>query len=81
MIHRSERFMELVLKMREYNLEPKKVQFIYSKSGKNSDLFLIEGIKNGKIGLKVLPPLVVYNDDGSYTNDVRYMFSNKGDGD
>lgn len=75
MVHRSDRFIEIITKMKKYNLEPKKVQFIYAKSGKNSELFLIEGIKNGKSGMKVLPGFVVSNDDGSYTDEVKRMFS------
>lgn len=75
MVHRSERFIEIVLKMKEYNLEPKKVRFVYPKRGKNSDLFLIEGVKNGNSGLRIMEPLIVHNNDGSYTDEVRAMFS------
>lgn len=75
MVHRSERFIEIIELMKRYNLEPKKVQFIYPKSGKNSDLFMIEGVKNGKAGIRVLPSIIVHNDDNSYTDFVREMFS------
>ena len=61
--------------MKKYNLEPKRVQFIYPKQGYNSDLFLIEATKNGKSGLKVLPELILHNEDGSYTDYVRNMFN------
>lgn len=70
MVHRTERFVEILEKMKQYRIEPKRVQFIYPKAGKNSDLFLIEGIKNGNIGLKMLSPLIIHNDDDSYTNDI-----------
>lgn len=75
MVHRSDRFIEIITKMKKYNIEPKKVQFVYAKSGKNSELFLIEGVKNGKSGMKVLPGFVVSNDDGSYTDEVKRMFN------
>ena len=71
MVHRTERFVEILEKMKRYRLEPKMVQFIYPKKGKNSDLFLIEGIKNGKIGLKLLSPLVIHEEDDSYTEEVQ----------
>lgn len=77
MVHRTERFIEIIMAMRKYNLEPKRVQFIYSKEGKNSELFLIEATKNGNSGLKILPELIVHNDDGSYTDVVKSMFSVK----
>lgn len=70
MIHRTERLGEIIDKMKKYHLEPKKIQFIYPKKGKNSDLFLIEGIKNGKSGLKMLFPLIIHSENGHYTDEV-----------
>lgn len=70
MVHRTERFIEIIEKMKKYNIEPKKVQFVYPKKNRDSDLFLIEGIKNGKSGLKLLTPLVVHEDDNTYTDEV-----------
>lgn len=75
MVHRTERFIEIVQLMKKYNLEPKRVQFIYPKQGYNSDLFLIEATKNGNSGLKVLSGLIIHNDDGSYTDYVKTMFN------
>jgi len=74
MVHRSERFISIIDTLKKYNLEPKKVQFIYPKDGKNSDLFLIEATKNGNSGLKILPSLIVNNDDGSYKEGIRTLF-------
>ena len=74
MVHRSERFIEIITKLKNYNLEPKKVRFVYPRKGKNSDLFLIEAVKNGNSGLKVMEPLIIHNDDGSYTDEVSLMF-------
>lgn len=71
MIHRTERLVEVLDIFKKYCIEPKRVRFIYSKKDKNSELFLIEGIKNGKCGLKMLPPLFVYNSDNSYSNEVQ----------
>lgn len=74
MVHRPERLVEIIDKMKKYNIEPKKIQFAYSNIKKNSNIVLIEGIKNGNSGIKVLPPLLVHNEDGSYTDDVKKMF-------
>ena len=75
MVHRTERMVEILDVFRKYSIEPKKIQFIYPKKGKNSDLFLIEGIKNGKPGIKMLSPLVIHNDDNSYTDEVQEILS------
>ena len=71
MVHRTERFVEIIEVMKKYNIEPKKIQLIYPKDGLNSDLFLIEGTKNGKVGLKLLSPLIVHKSDDSYTDEVK----------
>ena len=39
-----------------------------------SNLVLVDGRKNGKVGLKVLAPLYVHNEDGSYTDEVLKLF-------
>lgn len=75
MVHRTERFIEIVEKMKQYNIEPKRVQFIYPKKDRESDLFLIEGIKNGKSGLKLLSPLVVHEEENTYTAEVLEMLN------
>lgn len=70
MVHRTERFVEILEQMKQYHIEPKRVQFIYPKKGKISDLVLVEGIKNGKVGLKMLSPLIVHKEDNTYTDEV-----------
>ena len=75
MIHCTDRFVEILDKMKEYHIEPKRIQFIYPKVGRDSDLFLIEGIKSGNVGLKLLSPLVVHNEDNTYTDEVLEMLN------
>lgn len=74
MVHQADRLIEIINIMQKYRIEPKKVQFVYSKYGSTCNLILIEGVKNGKSGLKILDPLYVHNDDGSYTDRIRDMF-------
>lgn len=74
LVHRPERFIEIIELMKKNNIEPKRVRFVYSKYGKESNILLIEGMKNGKSGLKVLPPLYIYNEDGNYTEEMEKMF-------
>ena len=76
-IHRTERFVEIIELMKKYNLEPKRLRFVYSNNKKNSELLLIEGIKNGKPGLKLLSPLFIYDENGKYTKEIREMFGGR----
>lgn len=73
-VHRTERFTDVVLTLKKNNLEPKIAQFIYPKKNEESNLFLISAVKNGKVGLKVLKPLVCHNEDGTYTDEIIKMF-------
>lgn len=74
MVHRTERFVEIIDMAKKYNFEPKRVRFIYPNNKKISDLVLIECALNGKSGLKMEQPLFVYDDKGEYTKEVSKMF-------
>ncbi|MBM7646480.1 tRNA1(Val) A37 N6-methylase TrmN6 [Scopulibacillus daqui] len=69
-VHRPDRLMDIMMYMRKHRLEPKRVQFVYPKKGKEANILLIEGTKDGKEGLKILPPVYVYDEQGHYTEDV-----------
>lgn len=70
-VHRAGRLIDIMAAMRNNRLEPKRIRLVYPKAGKEANTLLIEGIKDGKPDLKVLPPLIVYGDDGEYTEEVR----------
>ncbi len=74
LIYTSERLPELIQHMRSCWLEPKTVRFIHSRTNSESKLMMMEGVKQGRPGLKVGPPIVIYNEDGTYTEEVQNMF-------
>lgn len=67
MVHRTERLVEILDLFKQYGIEPKRIQLIYPKQNQESNLVLIEGAKHGKVGLKVLPPLVIHDEENQYT--------------
>lgn len=73
-VHRTDRFVEIIDLMKKNNIEPKRIRFIYPKKDKESNLFLIDGRKNGKTGLKILPPLYIHDENNNYTEEVLKMF-------
>ncbi len=73
-VHRPERLMDLLFLMRQYKVEPKRLQFVYPKQGKDANMVLVEGTKGGKPDLKLLPPLTVYNQENEYTEKVRKAY-------
>ncbi|MCM3729328.1 tRNA1(Val) (adenine(37)-N6)-methyltransferase [Neobacillus cucumis] len=70
-VHRPGRLIDIITLMRQYRLEPKRIQFVYPKKGKEANILLVEAIKDGNPDLKILPPLIVYNEDDEYTPEIR----------
>ncbi|MFC7370832.1 tRNA1(Val) (adenine(37)-N6)-methyltransferase [Fictibacillus iocasae] len=73
-VHRPNRLMEILGFMRQYELEPKRLQLIYPREGSEANMLLIEGMKKGKPDLHILPPLTVYGSDGAYTEQLKQVF-------
>lgn len=67
MVHRPGRLVDIIEQFRRYRIEPKRIQFVYPKQGKEANMLLIEGIRDGKADIKILPPLYIYREDGTYT--------------
>lgn len=74
MVHRPDRMIEILNLMQKYEIEPKRIRFVYPKVGRESHVLLVEGMYKGKKGLRIEPPLYAHNNDGSYSNEVRKMF-------
>lgn len=74
LVHRVDRFMDIMENMKKYNIEPKRIQFCHTKLNKEGKILLVEGIKYGKPGLRILPPLIAHDDDGKYSAEVLEMF-------
>lgn len=75
LVHRPDRFLEIIDILKQYKLAPKRVQFIYPKAGKEANMLLIEAIKDGSLeGFRILPPLIVHQDNGDYTDEIRAIY-------
>ena len=70
MVHRPHRITDILCTLRQYKLEPKVIRFVQSYQGKEPVMVLVEAARSGKPMTKVLPPLIVYNEDGSYTDEI-----------
>ena len=70
MVHRAERLVDIMSLMREYKIEPKIVRFVSSKVGEKPTMILVKGVKNANEFLKIEDPLYIYNEDGTYTDEI-----------
>ena len=64
LIQRTDYLADVIFEMKKNKIEPKRLRLVQSYSNKNANLFLLEGVKNGGIDLKCLPPLILYNENG-----------------
>ena len=76
MVHRTERFFEITDVFKKNGFSINKIQFIYPKEKSSSNLFMIEGIKNGNSELNILKPLIIHNSDGTYQQEIIKLFKN-----
>lgn len=75
MVHRTERLVEILNIMSKNRLEPKRIMMIFPKKGKDSNLFLVEGVKNAKPGIRSLSNLIIHDENGNYSEEVLKYFS------
>ncbi|WP_238188524.1 tRNA1(Val) (adenine(37)-N6)-methyltransferase [Paenibacillus sp. L3-i20] len=64
MVHRPTRLLDIVETLRRWKLEPKRIQFVHSNAKSEANMVLIEATRDGKPDIKLLPPIMVYNDEG-----------------
>lgn len=73
-IHLPERLAEIIDVMRQHDMEPKRLRFVHSNISSEAKMVLIETVKGGRTGLKTERPLFIYNEDGSYTEEMRDIY-------
>lgn len=78
MVHRPDRLVDIIYFLRKYKLEPKYIRFVQPKQNKKPNLLLIEAVKGGKPDLKFYDPLIVYNEDGTYTDEITLIYDPRG---
>ena len=74
MVHRPQRLIPIINTMTKYHLEPKRMQMVHPYADKDANMVLIEAVKCGRSQLQTEPPLIVYNKDGSYTEQLLKMY-------
>ena len=58
LIYSSVRLADILVRMRRFDMEPKKLQIIYPDLNSGAKLVLVEAILGGRPGLKISPPIV-----------------------
>ncbi len=74
MVHRPRRLAEIIARMAEYKLEPKRMRLVYPLADREANMVLIEGVKGGGRQLRVEPPLIVYKEPGIYNPEIHEIY-------
>ena len=74
MVHRPFRMAEIFNLMCQYKIEPKRMKLVYPFIDKEPNMVLIEGARGGKSRLTVEKPLIVYKEQGVYTDEIYEIY-------
>lgn len=74
MVHRPSRLVDIIDLMRRHKLEPKRIRFVHPRKEAEANMILIEATREGKPEVRLLPPVIVYGDDGDYTPELLAVF-------
>lgn len=74
MVHRPSRLADICCFARQYGLEPKRLCFVSPNVKKAPNIILVHCVKGGGRELRLLDPLYVYREDGSYTEELRSCY-------
>lgn len=70
MVHRPLRLPEIITTLKKHRLEPKIMRMIHPYITHEANMVLIGARKGGGPELRTLPPLIVYKEQGVYTEEI-----------
>ena len=75
LIYPASRIADLIAEMRAHGIEPKQLRCVHSRCGDPARLVLVAGVRNGRPGLQLEAPLLIYDDNGDYSTEVAAYFA------
>ncbi len=75
LIHRPNRLVDIFETARQHRLEPKVIQLVKPRIKEAANLVLIKCVKYGGAELKWLPPIVVYDENQKYTEQIYHIYN------
>ncbi|MBR7019951.1 MAG: tRNA1(Val) (adenine(37)-N6)-methyltransferase [Lachnospiraceae bacterium] len=74
MVHRPFRLTELMTTMSRHGLEPKRLRMVHPQVDREPNLVLIACVRGGKSGLTVEKPLILADESGETTAEVKELY-------
>lgn len=77
MVHRPFRLAEILSKMIQVGIEPKCMRMVHPFVHKEPNMVLIEGMRGANSRMRVEPPLIVYKEQGVYSEELLLEYAMK----
>ena len=74
LVHRPFRLAEILVTLTEHKLEPKRMRLVYPYVDKEPNMVLIEAVRGARSRMTVEPPLILFEEQGKYTQEIREKF-------
>lgn len=74
LVHKPERLAEVICALRENGLEPKRLRFVQYNAEAAPNLILIESRRGGKPSLRIEAPLILADEYGNDTEEVKRIY-------
>ena len=74
LVHRPYRLIEIISKLTEYKLEPKRMKFVHPYKDREANMVLIEAVRGGKSMVKLEAPIIVFQEDGTYSEEITGIY-------
>lgn len=74
MVHRPSRLADIICMMRRFKLEPKRVRFVHPRIDEEANMVLIEASRDGNPEIRMLPPIIVYNSNNEYCDELMNVY-------
>lgn len=74
MVHRPQRLSEILYRMADQGIEPKRMQLVYPFADKPANMVLVEGLRGGNPGMQIEKPLIIYKEPGVYTDEIYEIY-------
>ncbi|MFR3730892.1 tRNA1(Val) (adenine(37)-N6)-methyltransferase [Lacrimispora sp.] len=74
MVHRPHRLIEIITALKGYGLEPKRMKMVHPFADREANMVLLEAVRGGRSMIKVEAPIIVYKEQGVYTDEIYTIY-------
>ena len=64
----------MIQTMKAHGLEPKRMKLVHPYRDREANMVLLEAVRGGGPLLKVEPPVIVFDEEGGYSEEIRTTY-------